>query len=44
MLQKAKDWIEKTIRHLDSEYGKLQLGRANPSLLEDIMVEVYGVK
>lgn len=42
MLQKAKDGIEKAIKHLDIEYGKLQLGRANPALLEDVMVEVYG--
>ena len=42
MLQKAKDWIEKTIKHLDTEFGKLQLGRANPSLIEWIMVEQYG--
>lgn len=42
MLQKAKDGIEKTIKHLDIEYSKLQLWRANPALLEDIIVEVYG--
>lgn len=42
MLQKAKDWIEKAIKHLDMEFWKLQLGRANPSLIEWIMIEQYG--
>ena len=42
MLEKAKSWIEKSIKHLDIEYAKIQLGRANPKLVEDIMVEVYG--
>jgi len=41
MLQKAKDWIDKTLKHLDTEYAKLQLWRANPVLIEWIMVEQY---
>lgn len=42
MLQKAKDWILKAEVHLESEFSKLQLGRANPALVEDIMIENYG--
>lgn len=42
MLTKAKDWIEKAIKHLDLEYSKLQLGRANPAMVESILVEQYG--
>jgi len=42
MLIKAKEGIEKSIKHLDNEFAKLQLGRANPSLVEDIKVEQYG--
>lgn len=42
MLQKAKEWIEKAIKHLDMEFWKLQLGRANPVLIEWIMIEQYG--
>lgn len=42
MLTKAKEWIEKAIKHLDVEFSKLQLGRANPVLVEDIRVEQYG--
>jgi len=43
MLDKAKEGIQKSIRHLDVEFSKLQLGRANPNLVEDIMVEQYGI-
>ncbi len=42
MLTKAKEGIEKSIHHLDVEYSKLQLGRANPVMVESIMVEQYG--
>ena len=41
MLEKAKNWIDKSIKHLDLEFRKLQLGRANPAQVEDIMVENY---
>ena len=43
MLDKAKDWIEKAIKHLEVEFSKLQLWRANPALVEDVMVEQYGI-
>lgn len=42
MLEKAKQWIEKAIKHLDLEYWKLQLWRANPVMVEWILVEQYG--
>lgn len=42
MLTKAKEGIQKTLKHLDVEYSKLQLGRANPVIIEWIMVEQYG--
>ncbi len=42
MLTKAKEGIEKAIRHLDIEYSKLQLGRASPVMVESIKVEQYG--
>ena len=42
MLIKAKEWVKKTITHLDLEFSKLQLGRANPALVEWIMIEQYG--
>jgi ribosome recycling factor len=43
MLDKAQEGIQKAIRHLDVEFSKLQLGRANPNLVEGIMVEQYGI-
>jgi len=42
MLTKAKEGIEKAIRHLDVEYSKLQLWRANPVMVESVMVDQYG--
>jgi len=42
MLAKAKEGIDKSIKHLDLEFSKLQLGRANPALIEDVRVEQYG--
>lgn len=42
MLENAKNQIEKSIHHLESEFGRLQMWRANPALVEDIMIEQYG--
>lgn len=42
MLEKASEWLKKALHHLDIEFSKLQLGRANPSLVEGILVEQYG--
>jgi len=41
MLEKSKQWVTKAINHLDLEFSKLQLWRANPVLVEDVMVEQY---
>ena len=42
MLTKAKEWIDKSMKHLELEYSKLQLWRANPVMVESILVEQYG--
>lgn len=42
MLTKATQGFKKVIEHLDGEYSKLQLGRANPSLVESLLIEQYG--
>ena len=42
MLTKAQDWIKRAIHHLENEFSKLQLGRANPAIVEDVFVEQYG--
>lgn len=42
MLQDAKQELQKAIHHLEGEFSKLQMGRANPALVEGIFVEQYG--
>ena len=44
MLEPLKQKIEKAISHLELEYHKLHLGRANPVIIEGIMVDSYGSK
>ena len=34
--------IEKAVKHFDAELIKIRTGRANPALVEDIRVSVYG--
>ncbi|WP_419699832.1 ribosome recycling factor [Mucilaginibacter sp. NFX135] len=38
----AKALMDKAIEHADSELNKIRAGKANPSLLDDIMVDYYG--
>lgn len=42
MLEKTKDWIDKALSHLETEFSKLQAWRANPAMIEDIRIESYG--
>jgi len=42
MLTKTKTGIQKALVHLEQEFSKLQAGRANPAMVEDIRVDVYG--
>ncbi len=42
MLDQAQQQLDKALHHLESEFGKLQMGRANPAIVEDIMIEQYG--
>lgn len=42
MIQDAKKDLEKALSHLESEFSKLQMWRANPALVEWIMIEQYG--
>lgn len=35
--------FQKVLQHLKEEFSRLQMGRANPSMIENIMVELYGV-
>lgn len=34
--------FDKTLLHLKDEFSRLQVGRANPALVESVMVEAYG--
>jgi len=42
MIQQAQTQLDKAIHHLELEFWKLQMGRANPAIVEDIMIEQYG--
>jgi ribosome recycling factor len=38
----AKASMDKAIDHADNELNKIRAGKANPSMLDDIMVDYYG--
>lgn len=38
----AKASMDKAIDHADSELNKIRAGKANPSMLDDVMVDYYG--
>ena len=43
LVQKAQNDFQKTVEHLLDEYSGLQIGRASSSLVENMMVEAYGM-
>ena len=42
MISQIEEHLNKAIHHLEHEFWKLQMGRANPALVEDVMIEQYG--
>jgi ribosome recycling factor len=42
LLETAEENMQKAIVHLDRELGKIRAGKANPKMLDGIMVEYYG--
>lgn len=42
ILDDAKEKMQKAIEHLENELAKIRAGRANPAMLENIMVDYYG--
>lgn len=42
-IQKYEEKMTKTVESLEREYANIRAGRANPNLLNKIMVEYYGV-
>lgn len=41
-LEDAKDLMDKAINHLASELAKIRAGKANPAMLDGLMVSYYG--
>ena len=44
VLESAKGQMEKTIAHLELELAKVRAGKANPAMLDNVMVDYYGSK
>ncbi len=44
VLDNSKDLMEKSIKHLEMELTKVRAGKANPAMLENVMVDYYGSK
>lgn len=42
IISEAGDSMKKSLQHLDKELLKIRAGRANPAMLEGVMVEYYG--
>lgn len=42
MLSNLQESLEKAISHLKTEFSKLQVGRANPAIVESVLVSAYG--
>ncbi len=42
VLDTTKSQMEKTISHLETELQKVRAGKANPAMLENVMVDYYG--
>lgn len=43
IIEMAKEQMEKTITHASEELQKIRAGKANPQMVEGIMVDYYGV-
>src|SRR4030042_3833299 len=44
IIQKARPEMEKATERFKEEIGKLRTGRANPAMVENLMVDYYGAK
>lgn len=44
MLDEAKESMDKALDHLSNQLTKIRAGKANPSMLNSILVEAYGVQ
>jgi ribosome recycling factor len=44
IIDMAKDAMDKAINHLEAELTKIRAGKANPAMLEGVMVDYYGTR
>ena len=44
MISEYKEQIHKSLEHLKQDISSLRTGRATPAIVEDIMIEAYGMK
>jgi len=44
IIDNKKNELEAAMKHLSAELGKIRTGRANPALVENLMVDYYGSK
>ncbi len=42
VLKKTEDSMQKRIAYLENEYGRVRAGRANPGVLDKVLVDYYG--
>lgn len=42
MLDNTKNNFQKALEHMEGEFSKLQMGRANPAMLDEIRIDQYG--
>ena len=42
IISSAEDHMKKAINHLEAELGKIRAGKANPQILDGIVVDYYG--
>ncbi len=44
VMETAKEGMESALSHLESELSKIRAGKANPAILNDVLVDYYGSK
>jgi ribosome recycling factor len=42
VLSSSREMMDKAISHLESELGRIRTGKANPAMLDSVMVDYYG--
>ena len=42
ILEDARDRMVKALEHLDTTLGQIRAGKANPKMLDSVMVDYYG--